>query len=724
MVDVEVQRDVNLDFNLSAHFIPVVYGVDRVQGKPIFVYTKSTDPNNIYIAYTLCEGQIGGLYDLYIDGNPLICANKEDSDDRNDATGASKENVEVFCRGRQDLGQTLGGVKMSGRNVTGSPRSNYQYRKSMIGQGTSGFNPFEDYLDVEDIEYYGTNKSLLNVTATDANGGGVLDGETVRLSAPNTMSITLHTGKEDQKADNTLTSIAVSPKFKRQVDYFNATESGAEYWSPQHKLLDTAYVVLDCEIAEDATTVPEIEYLVRGKAVSCYNYDYSYDHTGASGQAHTNFKIGDQVTLKRTSDNSTLNANVTIIDKWSFADTEGNLRYRFRYSTAPNLSYSDGIPQVTAFYHTDGSNTWNMTTWNHVIHTGTVPATLSVTTTVTANAGANLTAATGTNPAWLNNPYLNGEHFNFFFTNETLAYFRKNIPFTVAGTTLTATGSNGTGATGGSQTLVSADKIKLASAASSADDYYNDYGIELTKTYTDATGTHAQKVTRFISSYDGSERVATITAQWPENMAPDPDDVTQETGAVYTYKLLPKTTSDDKRVTINPAMQLLDYMTAKTYGKDLDIDKDIALSDFLLSARTCDDKGTQTLLGMTNSHLSAISIGERYVLTSDGTNSGSVVAMGLVKSKGTYSNNVNYVVLEQCSGKFSKRFMKNTHSYSVGDIIYTGHANGYSRVTSAGTISSPPTGNLTSIPIFKIAGGTISSTSFTVSLNQDRKSVV
>ena len=39
----------------------------------------------------------------------------------------------------------------------------------------------------------------------------------------------------------------------------------------------------------------------------------------------------------------------------------------------------------------------------------------TVTTTVTANTGSALTANTGSNPAWLNNPYLNGAHFNFFF---------------------------------------------------------------------------------------------------------------------------------------------------------------------------------------------------------------------------------------------------------------------------------------------------------------------
>ena len=717
MEDVEVQREVNLDFSLSSHFIPVVYGIDRIEGKPIFVDTKSNDPNNIFIAYTLCEGEIGGLYDLYIDGNPLICINKEDSDDRNDATGASKDNVEVFCRGRQDLGNTLGGISMSGTGVSGSTRTDYSYGDSFRGRGSKGFRSQFDEVDVEDIEYYTPNTTLLNTTATDSNGGGVLHGETIKLSAPNTMRLTLHTGKEDQKADNTLTSIAVSPKFKRQVDYFDSSNDGFQYWSPQHKLLDTAYVVLDCEIAEDATTVPEIEYIVRGKAVSCYNYDYSYDHAGTGGQSHSNFKVGDQVTLKKTSDNSTLNSNVTIIDKWSFVDANGNIRYRFRYSDAPDLNYSDGIPGVTAFYHTDGTNSWNMVTWNHIAESGTVPATLSVTTTVTATSGQALTANTGSNPNWLNNPYSGGEYFNFFFVNPALSYKRKNFPFKKSGTTLTATGTNAAGATGGTQTIVSADKIKLATAANSADNAYNDYTVELTKTFTDSTGTRAQKVKRLITAYDGSERVATVSAPWPEGMAPDPDDVTQEAGAVYTYRLLPKSTTDDRRITLNPAMQLLDYMTAKTYGKDLDIDKDIALSDFLLSARTCDDTGTQTLLGMSNAQKNAVSVGERYALTSDGTTSGSVVAMGLVKSKGTDANGVNYIELQECWGKFSKRFMRNSHSYSVGDIVYTGSASGYHRVSSAGALSSPPSGSLTSIPIYKVSNGSISSTKFDVSLN-------
>ena len=71
-------RDVDLNFSLSAKYIPVVYGVDKIKGRPIFVDTKSNDSNNVYIADMLCEGEIGGIYDVYIDGQPSICFNKED----------------------------------------------------------------------------------------------------------------------------------------------------------------------------------------------------------------------------------------------------------------------------------------------------------------------------------------------------------------------------------------------------------------------------------------------------------------------------------------------------------------------------------------------------------------------------------------------------------------------------------------------------------------------
>jgi len=84
----------------------------------------------------------------------------------------------------------------------------------MRGYGNTGYEPMEDIIDINDIEYHTPNKSLLNISAVDSNGGGVLHEESITLSQPNTMSLTLHTGKPDQKADDTLTSIAASPNLK------------------------------------------------------------------------------------------------------------------------------------------------------------------------------------------------------------------------------------------------------------------------------------------------------------------------------------------------------------------------------------------------------------------------------------------------------------------------------------------------------------------------------
>ena len=99
------------------------------------------------LLYALCEGEIGGLYDLYIDGNPLICLNKEDFDDRNATDGTQKEQIEVHCRARADLGNTLGGVQISGPNVTGSTSQDVDYGNSMLGAGELGFENEEDYIE-------------------------------------------------------------------------------------------------------------------------------------------------------------------------------------------------------------------------------------------------------------------------------------------------------------------------------------------------------------------------------------------------------------------------------------------------------------------------------------------------------------------------------------------------------------------------------------------------
>ena len=192
-------------------------------------------------------------------------------------------------------------------------------------------------------------------------------------------------------------------------------------------------------------------------------------------------------------------------------------------------------------------------------------------------------------------------------------------------------GASSVGAPTGTQEIISANTIKLASGASSTDDAYNDFDIELTKSTTAADGTtQVQAITRTITDYDGGTKIATVNTPWDAGLEPVQND---------TYQLLSKIKNgrtDDKRVSINPAIQLLDYLTAR-YGKQLSLTTDISLADFLLAARTCDDRGTQTMQG---AH--AGSVGDRYVLTSDGTTSGDVVAMGLVKTQGTSNSCLLY----------------------------------------------------------------------------------
>tara|TARA_R110000823_G_scaffold2711_2_gene10929 strand:- start:274 stop:1656 length:1383 start_codon:yes stop_codon:yes gene_type:complete len=95
-VENTVERRTDLNFNLSPKYLPVAYGVNKLDAIPIFVDTANTDASEIYVAYAMCEGQIGGLLDLYIDDNSSICVDKADSDLRSTVS----ENVDLVCTGR------------------------------------------------------------------------------------------------------------------------------------------------------------------------------------------------------------------------------------------------------------------------------------------------------------------------------------------------------------------------------------------------------------------------------------------------------------------------------------------------------------------------------------------------------------------------------------------------------------------------------------------------
>ena len=69
---VQVDNEVDLSVHLQGRHLPVLYGVQRINGIPVFADTKSNNSKEVYVVYALAEGQVHGIYNMYIDGAPLI----------------------------------------------------------------------------------------------------------------------------------------------------------------------------------------------------------------------------------------------------------------------------------------------------------------------------------------------------------------------------------------------------------------------------------------------------------------------------------------------------------------------------------------------------------------------------------------------------------------------------------------------------------------------------
>lgn len=78
----DVVREVNIDVNMSAKYLPVIYGVQKTDGIPVFIDTDKNDPSEVYVVYAFCEGEIDGFLDVYFDDKPIIAVSTEDADSR------------------------------------------------------------------------------------------------------------------------------------------------------------------------------------------------------------------------------------------------------------------------------------------------------------------------------------------------------------------------------------------------------------------------------------------------------------------------------------------------------------------------------------------------------------------------------------------------------------------------------------------------------------------
>ncbi len=671
-------RFTDLDFQLQAKSIPLIYGVRVTEGIGIFADTLKNDSANVYAISALSEGEIGGIYDVYIDGNSLICNDKADFDARSQQT--SDNTVELICRGRADRGDALGGqIATDGISLPFYGIGGEYYSISDLDIGNIIANAY----------MWGYDLTAISTTVTPTTYG-VLDGESIRLTSPQEIVLDVFTGKSGQRASAQLSNIALNKNFKIQNDYWTGSNT-TEYWGPNHRLLDTAYVVGNFKIKEGETTIPSIQFVVRGKLIDCYNYDYSYikDYKATGDSAASNFVLGQRVNLFTGSD-VLLNSNVQIIDKWTFKNPDGTDNVRFRFSAVPNLGYVDGVPSTTSFYmkSLDGVNRWSMLTYNYNrLSSSTIPGPISAPITSVNTAGTNVVFNYSSNTFLpLDNDPVDltakMQVVRSDYTNLTIgSFFPLGIMVGSTATTSTTFTSGYRSAEYGAEAsqiltrfpgalLVSKNTVRLPASASSTNDFYKGDVIEITR-FNSSTGKTLTQTGEIIG-YDGTNKVATIDTIW------DFTPVGTDTIRVYPKYI-------DSRVSINPAIQALDYITSTTYGRGLSITKDINMPSWLSTARKCDSKSKVSVLA--TSAPTGLTAGAVYRYNNA---SGNVIFQGTYTGRTTLqADGRHYIEFDDVLGKLSNKW-NSWKSWKQNEIIYNNEGECF-RVNTPGVYSVEPT---------------------------------
>ena len=165
----------------------------------------------------------------------------------------------------------------------------------------------------------------------------------------------------------------------------------------------------------------------------------------------------------------------------------------------------------------------------------------------------------------------------------------------------------------------------------------------------------------------------------------------------------------DTKVSINPAIQLLDYLTNGRYGRGLEIytagsdtdEKDIDLESFKAAARQCDTRSDVNLI-LPDSGTYTVGHKWEYISTISGTPYHQWE--GTISAVATAGSGYKQVTFTNCIGKIVHRW-HNWKSYDVGNAVYHRVGTGVNArnkvylVTSAGTLAEPDGGNAASLTI-------------------------
>ena len=666
--EIEVDREVDLRFNLDAKYLPVVYGVAKIDSIPFFVDTINSNARDVFCAYALCEGEIGGLYDIYFDDTSGLCIDQNDSDAR--SAQNLNNTVDVLCYGRMDRGDTL-----TARTVTSGTARAYG-GSIQVGADYNYYGGEGTYID---YAYAPVNTAFAFGASTQ--GGGITHEKGNFFTTPIDTRLIFHSGKFNQKADSLLLSNASN--FKVGTDYY--TGEGA-YWGSRHQVRDTAYVVAKYTISEGETTIPSLDFVVRGKGIECNNYDYAYEQHIAfavSDASETLFDIGEVVDIKSADAEGVL-GTATIADLYDITNMDGSTSLRVRFTDLPPFGTYKSF-----FMQKQGSTeVIHLTTFDYADITGTVPTTLEATiSAAVANSNSTSATLTITSPsASMQKALDEGDTLLLDNANTSPSSRLASYSYAYSGSGNTITNVGNTGAKASSlvgKKLTVKNAIQLATNSTSQSAAFLNMQLILTTVNNDNTIVRQQ---RRITSYDGTTKVATVDQPFNSLQLPKATD---------TYEIRVGG-SNDQRVSTNPAMQVLDYLTSARYGANLNIQKDIDTESFYETARLCDTRSDVTMLVAANLPVGGV---YKFVGANKTKWQGTVISS---TSAVTLSGTTHYtVVFGDVLGKIANKWI-DYRTYENGDLVYRG--GGVHAMTSAGSISQPSTSSSVSVSLTRVSG--------------------
>ncbi len=714
-VKVPIVEDVDLQFNLAAKDLPVVYGVQRVDPIPIFVDTNVDDGDTdidesgyVYVANTLCEGEIGGIYDIHVDGQTVLCTNGTDVLDRD-----NKDDTSVLCFSNAEAGHVLGGFGTiaSDANSLFDPATSLYFETELAQRAKSIFtgaptlrHPKYDRSDLQDSM---TNYRTERDSEEDVGSSlyGIANGQSIRLTQPSEVVIDLFTGIPNQRFSDRLVKESINSSFKLQKDFY---DEDPHYWTPNHKLLDTAYVVNRFLLTAENVEIPRLTYVVKGKYVNCFNYDETYNMVGqatgvgdtpdltntdwyqrgkkvdiytANGATKLNstpYTISEHyaVPIRRTLNIALLTGNVTttrLMFRESGLANDIGTNKKFTIRPASGETLPAGVSAAADMAKTLETYDARDETKNQALDP--IIATVTGTTNKSVS-GQNTNTITISyqyqDSVWAALDTESSDSVLLEFRNNTTGRYY-NLSARVSSL---PTNPSGTGTLSATLTIDRWPSFVT----------YNDIVLDIadgdtvqalfTDLKTTAASVDTSALTEVLLLISGDSifnsqvksKTITISATASKKVYRIEEGEIASSWAAQSLVGLKSPYGLDDRISINPAMQLLDYLTDKKYGKGLDLTTDINLESFKQAARDCDTRSDITIV--VNSNHDTPTKGDVYKYE----HSGYVHWMGEVLSHATHDlgsgrGSWKSITFTNCSGKLINK-PRYDKDYKPGALLW------------------------------------------------------